>query len=408
MENNPGMASKRLAALFDADGFVETDALCAPEVATGYGLIGGSPAFAFAEGGAGMTKAAADKIKKLYKSAVKNGAPVIAVYDSKGGDIKEGRAVLAAYGEISVMCAELSGVVPQVSVVAGLCAGAAAVLCLMADFVITTEKAELFMTPPFLSKDSAAVSPSGAASVTEKDEAAALEKARSLIRALPPNNLELPGDGCFEENDAVVTGDLGGLPLARAIADKNSLIEIGEGFGSSVTAFGSISRRAVGFIAVSERISAADCAKIARFVSFCDAFSIPAVTLADSEGFELSSAADFVMGAAKLAQTYAAATIPKIAVVTGNAVGGAYIALSSASDFIMAYESAAVFPITPKAAAAFMGDGFDESATGALSAAKEGFIDKIVEPENVREAVLSALGALSGKRVSSPPRKHVV
>ncbi|MDR0197158.1 MAG: acetyl-CoA carboxylase [Oscillospiraceae bacterium] len=417
MENNSGKALERLVALFDEESFVEIGALSAAEVVTGYGLIDGAVVYAFSENGSGMTGAAADKIKKLYENAVKNGFPVIAVYDSKGGDVKDGRRLLAAYGNIAEMCARLSGVVPQSSVVAGLCAGAAAVVCCMADFVIMTEKAELFITPPFLSEDSAArggsseaASSSGTAAFVEKDEAAALEKARSLIKILPPNNLEISGNDYFEENDAVITDALNARDLADAIADKDSLIEVCEGFGDVFTALGSISWRAVGFVAAYGRLSADDCVKTARFVGFCDAFSIPVLTLTDSEGFKQSSEAEltgFMRDAAKLTQTYATAVIPKISLITGSAVGGAFVALSSMGDITLAYENAVIYPIMPNTAAVFMGKDFNEDEVGALCAAKEGFIDRVIKPENARTEILSALDVLSGKRVVPPPRKHV-
>lgn len=418
MENNDNKALSRLLALFDEESFIESDALVGG-VAAGYGLIDGAAVCAFAENSGGLDLASAKKIEKLYKNAVKNGCPVIAVYDSRGGDIKEGRRVLSAYAKIAAMSASLSGVVPQIAVVAGVCAGAAATLAGMADFLIMCEKAELFITPPFIANDdlpgagsAANAVKSGAASIIAKDAEEAVKKARDLMKILPQNNLELSGNDYFDENDAPVTAGLKAVDSAKNIADKNSLIEINAGFGKSAyVALGSVSWRTVGFVAVDGRMSADDSAKITRFVSFCDAFSIPVVNIVDSEGFELSSASElggFIRGAAKLTQAYAAATSPKISVVIGNAVGGVYIALVAASDFVYAYENAVIFPIPEKAASVFLGAEYDASAISAVSAAKEGFADRIIAPENVKDALLSALDLLSGKRVASPPRKHAV
>jgi len=411
--------NKTLYALFDEDSFTELDALAGGNVAAGYGMIDGAFAYAFTENSGGLDLRSAEKIEKLYRNAAKNGCPVIAVFDSKGGDIKDGRRVLTAYGKITASMAELSGVVPQIAVIAGVCAGTAAIFAGMADFVIMCEKAELFITPPFLSADETPCAgtaenavKSGVAAMTAKDVNGALIKARELIKILPQNNLELSGNDSYEENEAELTADLKGEGLLKALADKDSLTEINAGFGKSAyIALGSVSWRTVGFVSVSGRLGSGDCAKIARFVSFCDAFSIPVVNIIDSEGFEQSSAAElsgFVRGAAAVAQKYAAATTAKISVITGNAIGGAYVSLASASDFVFAYENAVIFPITEKAASVFLGETYDPAAINAASAAKEGFIDRIVEPEELKEAILSSLDLLSGKRAASPSRKHTV
>jgi len=419
LDNNDNKALSRLLALFDEESFVESDALVGGNVAAGYGLIDGAVVCAFAENSGGMDFLSAEKIVKLYKNAVKNGCPVIGIYDSKGGDIKDGRRVLSAYAKIAAMSANLSGAVPQIAVVTGVCAGAAATLAGMADFLIMCEKAELFITPPFIAEDApsgagsaANAVKSGTASILAKDADDAVKKARDLMKILPQNNLELSGNDNFEENDDPIAAGLKAADVARNISDKNSVVEINAGFGKSAyTALGSVSWRTVGFVAADGRIGADDAAKIARFVSFCDAFSIPVVNIIDSEGFELSSASElggFIKGAAKLTQTYAVATTPKISIVTGNAVGGVYIALAASSDFVFAYGNAVIFPIPEKASSVFLGAEYDASAIGAVAAAKEGFVDRIIEPEDVKEALLHALDLLSGKRVASPSRKHTV
>ena len=154
-------ARKRLNALFDADSFVELDGFSknggeSAGVVTGYGAVDGSPVFAFAQditaNSGAVGKAHAAKIKKLYDLAAKTGAPVVGIYDSNGALLKEGNDALNAYGEMMLWQNNLSGVVPQVSVIAGTCAGCAAMIALSADFVVMSEKAELFMTAPFTAK----------------------------------------------------------------------------------------------------------------------------------------------------------------------------------------------------------------------------------------------------------------
>ena len=276
---------------------------------------------------------------------------------------------LGAYGEIAKMSAALSGAVPQIAVVDGLCAGTAAMIACMADVVIMTEKSELFMTAPFTADDKTAgagtaenAAKSGVAAILAKDSDEAIAKAKQLLSVLPANNLETAGNDYYMENDAAVSADLKGIELISSVADKESVIELYKQFGTSaVTAIGSLNWRTAGFVATNNgaKLTADDSAKIARFVTLCDAYSIPVVTFVDSEGFEKSSAAELagsIRDSAKLAQAYASATTAKIAVVTGKAYGSAYVALASTaagSDFTFAWEGAVIAPTTPEAAVVF-------------------------------------------------------
>lgn len=253
MEGTECDARNRLVSLFDEDSFVELDKFVSSNVITGYGQINGAFVYAFAEdpkiGSGGMTGAAASKILKIYSMAVKNGSPVVAVYNSNGGDVQEGNSLLAAYGRIVSQITKLSGVVPQVSVVAGVCAGASAMLCCMSDIVIMTEDSELFITPPFVADDGKIAgagkaenaAKSGVASIIVKDMDEAVQKVKSLISILPQNNLELGGNDLFIKNEDEISPGLKGEDMAKAIADIYSLIEIGADFGdASYTALGSI------------------------------------------------------------------------------------------------------------------------------------------------------------------------
>ena len=153
-ENASSEARNTLISMFDEDSFTELSPYTGGSVVTGYGQIDGCPAYAFVQDvsvkSGAVCKAAAGKIVKLYSLAVKNGAPVIAVYDSKGGDISEGQELLTAYGDIANSCASISGVAPQIAIISGVCGGISASLACMADFVIMTENAELFLNPPFI------------------------------------------------------------------------------------------------------------------------------------------------------------------------------------------------------------------------------------------------------------------
>ncbi len=437
-------ARQRLISLFDEDSFVEIGRFVSPDgetggVVTGSGLVDGAPAYAFSQDisvkGGAVNKISAAKIRRIYDMAVKNGVPVVGIYDSKGGDLSEGAEMLKAYADIADASARLSGVVPQISLVAGLCAGTAAMTACMADFVVMTEDAEFFMTAPFVAADGSLegagtaknAAKSGTAAIVAKDEDAALAEVKKLLRVLPSNNLELSGNDFYAENDTEITEALSGAELVRALADQDSLTELYADFGSaSMTALGSLSWRTVGFVATDkngEKLTADDCAKIARFVSFCDAFSIPVATILNSEGFGGSMAAELsgsIRDAAKLAQIYASATTPKLTLITGKAYGLAYCAVAPASDFVIAYENAVISAVPPKTAVVFLRGGelngtneaqliseYEEKEASAFTVAGQGGVDRVIEPSGARDALLAAAEAMSGKRVAAPQRKHI-
>lgn len=419
-------ARKRLTALCDEGTFMELDKFLSADgtvgsVAAGFGTINGATVYAYAQDisvkGGAVDKCAALKIKKIYELAAKNGAPVVAFFDSKGGDINEGMEVLADYGEIIRASAAISGVVPQIAVINGVCAGAAAVIASMADVTIMTEKAELFLNAPFNTPDGKidgagkAVNAvkSGVADILAKDDAEAVAKAKKLVAILPANNISLAGNDDFTDNDAAVTASLKGADLAAALTDKGSVVELGAEFGSAAfTAFASINWATVAVVTTDKaaKLTAADCAKIARFVQLADVFSIPVITVVNTEGFEPSSGAELagsVRDAAKLAQVYASATTTKINLVAGKAFGAAYSVFDSA-DIAYAWENAAVAPLNPEAAKVFMGGEVD---TTPFCAAALGMIDGVIAVEDTKQAIASAIELCSGKRVASPARKHV-
>lgn len=437
-------ARQRLVSLFDEDSFIEIDKFVSPDgetagVITGYGLVDGAPVYAFSQDvtvkGGAMCKASAAKISKMYDLAIKNGAPVVGIYDSKGGNIAEGAATLKAYADIANASARLSGVVPQISVVAGICAGAAAMTACMADVVIMTEAAEFFMTAPFVAADGNTegagtaknAAKSGVAAIVVKDDNAAATEVKKLIRILPSNNLELSGNDFYAENEAEITDSLKGEDMVKAIADKDSLTELYADFGTaSYVALGSVSWRTVGFVSTAKtdaKLTAEDSAKIARFVSFCDAFSIPVITILDSEGFDGGVAAELAGGvrdSAKLAQVYASATTAKVTVIAGKAYGSAYCAFAPSSDMVIALESAVISAASPKAAVIFLRGNelnganeaqfiaeYEENEASPFTLAAQGNVDRIIEAYETRDAVLNAVEMLSSKRVDSPKRKHI-
>lgn len=417
-------ARKRLAAFFDEDGFTEFDKFLSADgelssVVAGCGSVEGTPVYAFAQDvsvkGGAVNKAAALKIKRVYELAAKNGSPVVGFFDSKGGDINEGMAVLSAYGDIMKASAKISGMVPQIAVVTGICAGCAAMIASMADIVIATEKSELFLTAPFNNADGKLegagsamnAAKAGVCQILAKDDEDASAKARKLIGVLPENNVSLACYPAALENNADISASMTGSEIVAAVAQPESVIELGEKFGSAAyTALGALDGLTVAFVATDKtaKLSSADCAKIARFVQFADLFSIPVVTVIDTEGFEGSSAAELggsVRDCARLAQVYAAATTAKVNLVKGKAFGAAFAAFDSA-DMTFAWEGAEIAPMNPEAGKVFMGE---ELVTSPFAAASLGMVDGVIDASDTRAVISETLNMCASKNVN-PLRKH--
>ena len=449
-------AKKRLTALFDPDTFVEMDAFAMTNdvscgVITGYGYVDGNPVYAFAQDnsvdGGAVGRVHAEKIKKVYEMASKTGAPVVAIYDSKGARLNEGFDALAGYGDMLALSNNLSGVVPQIAVVLGTCAGVSAMLACGADFVVMSEGAELFMTAPFVAKaNGEAAEGAGTAAFAEKcgvahlvckNDQDALAQTRTLLSLLPINNLSMVPQFEYEEDAAgadtllqYMAKEVCVCQAVKAIADASSVIVLQKEFGKGVfTALGTLAGSTVGFAGTKgEKLTADDSAKLARFVRTCDAFSIPVVTLVDTDGFVPSLKAELagsIRESAKLAHAYAEATCPKIALITGDAVGSAYIALAGKganADMVMAWPSAMISAMAPEAAVEILWheklagvdkagreqlvEEYKDTLASPLEAAKNGYIDQIFEPDQTRAYLIGALDMLSGKRVSKMPKKH--
>lgn len=429
-----------LTQLFDPDSFTELDGYTANDgVVIGYGYVEGCPVYAFAQTGpVGMLHA--KKLNKIYQMAQTNGCPVIGFYNSNGGYISEGYELLAAYGEMLHAANRLSGVVPQISVVTGTCAGSAAVLAASADFVIMTEAGEFFLTPPFTAAakgagapdagTAAAAAKSGAVHLTVADDQAAVEKAKQLLCLLPTNNLA-PAPIC-EFSDAAAAPASGDMAdIAASLADSGSILVLQEEYApAAYTALATLGGQTVGLIGAQGELNGDAAAKIARFVSFLDAFNLAAVTLVDTEGFLPSAAAEAagsVREAARLAHVYAEATCPKLTVLTGKAYGAAFITLAgknAGADMTFSWPDAVISALPPITAAEFLhhdqlagaenvaakrqelADTYAATEASPFTVAEGGYIDDIITPEETRGALIRALDLLSGKRVTNLPKKH--
>lgn len=443
-------ARERLTALFDPDTFVEVGTLVktgcdGSGVITGYGLVEGSPVYAFSQDStqkSGAVGAAqGSKIKKIYDLALKTGAPVVGIYDSNGAAVDEGLDAMAAYGEMLCWSNNLSGVVPQVSLVLGVCAGSAALIAASADFVVMSEKAELFLTTGDAesASDAKNAAASGVAHIVEKDDAQAITAARSLISLLPSNNLSAAPMCDFTAADgaeAALTAAAGNIDaadlseIAKQVVDANSLIELQPEFSGCQARVGlaTIAGSTVGIVCASNsgKICSNGSSKIARFVTICDSFQIPVVTIVNCEAFAPAPGHSFrggVREVAKLAHVYAEATTPKVAVVVGKAYGSAYIALAGRAanaDYTVAWPSATISALSPQTAIAFLGGDritaevsreqaeadYAANDASAFAAAAKGHIDDVIDPAQTRSVLISALDMLAGKRVSTLPKKH--
>ena len=412
-------------AFFDEGSFVECDAYLKSgsdeaEAVTGFGTVDGLPAYAFAQNAdvcsGAMSKAQALKITRLYSLALKTGAPVVGFYSSAGGRLEQKYELLAAYGDILASSAKLSGVVPRVSVVLGDCVGTSALIAACADYVIMSKDSRLSASTSADNGSAEDNVKSGTAQFVEDTAQAAIDKAKELLSYMPANNIEAAP--AYEPLPPYDAPD----KLPKYIADSGSLLCVGCGRGEDVcTAFGRVNGNTAGFVVTKGGMVSADGAdKIKKHVRFCDAFSLPIITIVDAEGFE--SLGD----AAALSAAYADATTAKISVIGGIAVGAAYIALAgtgSGADVVYALPDAVVSPIAPQAAAYVLEpsiadlpyadqaaaiDAYVKANLTADKAAADGYVDDIADREELRAKIIGALDMLSSKRVTALPKKHSV
>lgn len=447
-------AYKRITALFDEGSFNEIDAFAgvnsASGVVCGYGTVCGMPVYAFSQNkdvlGGAVGAAEANKIKKVYDFAVKTGAPVVGIYDSNGAKLAEEFDALGAYGDMLLWSNNISGVVPQVSVIAGTCAGTAAMVACGADVVVMSEKAELFMTAPSVLKASekwedeiataSACAQSGVVHLTAEDDMAAVAAAKDVISRLPMNNLsDVPAFEFSVNADAAAvlraaSEDIDSVDMTTVIssvADADSVVYLQAEYGDgAITALGTLEGSTVGFVGLTDSLFIDECTKASRFVRFCDAFAIPVVTFINSCGFEksiLSENGGILKYATMLSHAYAEATTVKVAVVAGRAYGALYVAAAGRSanaDMVLAWPNAVISALEPDAAVAILmndrlaaGENRDELVkeyctvnASPLKAAQSGKVDDIIDAGLTREKLAAALSVMSGKRVTKLPKKH--
>ena len=415
-------AYKTITEFFDADSFTEIDAFAKSgegfaEVVAGFGTVEGMPVYAFAQNsdicGGAMSKAQAAKLKKIYDLALKTGAPVVGFYDSVGGRLMQGNELLAGCGQVLNSAAAVSGAVPQISVVLGTCLGTNALNAASADFVIMSEKAQLSLDVTGENASAEYNAEHGIASVVAKDSAEAVAKAKELVLYLPSNNLNTAPES-FEEEPA------GCDCIVGSTVDGGSVYKLFDNYGKDAKVrLARLGGSVVGIVKTNGGVlSCPATTKIAKFVRFCDAFSLPILTFVDCKGFES------IKSAAKAASAYAEATTVKISVVYGQAVGSGYIALAGTganADMVYALPQAVISPVNVEAAAFILAadamnvpvaeqkavaEKFAAENLSAFNAAQNGYVDGIVEQQDLRKTLISALDMLAGKRVPTVAKKH--
>jgi acetyl-CoA carboxylase carboxyltransferase component len=436
-------------------------------VVTGHGTIDGRTVFVFSQDftvfGGSLGEVMAEKMCKVMDLAAQVGAPVIGINDSGGARIQEGVVSLGAYGDVFVRNVKCSGVIPQVSLIMGPCAGGAVYSPAMTDFIfMVKETSHMFITGPEVIKTVTGEevefeelggamshnSKSGVAHFASDDEDQCLEDTRYLFSFLPQNNLEtaprvLPTDDPMRmdpELDGIVPANPNKpydmREVVRGIVDDGEFFEVQEHFARNIViGFSRLNGRPVGVVGNQPSqlagvldISASE--KAARFVRFCDAFNIPLLTFMDVPGFLPGTSQEWggiIRHGAKLLYAFTEATVPKLTVITRKAYGGAYDVMNSKhmlADFVFAWPTAEVAVMGPEGAVniihrrdiqssptpdqrreKLIGD-YKARFANPYSAAERGYIDDVIIPHETRPKLIRALETLKTKRVETPKRKH--
>ena len=466
-------ARERIISMLDDNSFVEVGAIVtkrstdfnlqqsevpADGVITGFGVIAGNLVYVYSQDvsalGGSVGEMHAKKISNIYDLALKVGAPVIGLIDSSGLRLQEATDALNGFGELYRKSSIASGVIPQITAVFGNCGGGLAVLSSLSDFsFMEKEYSQLFVNSPNSLYgnhkdrcDTANAAFHAKAGTVDYigDEAEILDKIRNLITILPANNED---DASFDE----CSDDLNRLlPLMATelkdtknafidISDNHYFFEIKQDYAKEmVTGFIRLNGMTIGAVAnrtelvdkdgnVSEAfngtLTTAGCYKAESFVNFCDAFSIPVLTLTNVNGYQATVEEEqgIAIASAKLTYAFVNATVPKVNVIIGKAYGSAYLTMNSkhiGADMVYALPNAQIGMMNSELAAQIMYEGkdleslkektaeYEELQSSVHSAAKRGYVDSIIEPETIRKHLIYSFEMLFTKRESQPAKKH--
>lgn len=475
-------ARERLDLLLDPDSFVELDRFATHRstnfgmgertylgdgVVTGYGTIDGRQVFVFSQDftvfGGSLGEVFAEKIVKVMDLAMKMGAPIIGINDSGGARIQEGVVSLGGYAEIFYRNVMASGVVPQLSVIAGPCAGGAVYSPAMTDFIfMVRDISYMFITGPDVVKTVTGEevtfeelggaqthsTRSGVAHFIAANEQEVFDEVRALFAYLPSNNLEdppriEPDDDPDRESPelASIIPDSPSKPydmteIIRDVLDDGEFLEVQPLYARNiVVGLGRLNGYPVGIVANQPKhlagvLDIASSEKAARFVRFCDAFNIPLLTFVDVPGFLPGTGQEYggiIRNGAKLLYAFAEATVPKLTLITRKAYGGAYDVMSSKhirADINLAWPSAEIAVMGPEAAVKIihrreisgsenpegriqeLSREYSERFANPFTAAQRGYLDDVIEPQRTRPVLIRALEMARTKRASVPPKKH--
>ncbi|MBU3029276.1 acyl-CoA carboxylase subunit beta [Paracoccus marinaquae] len=471
-------ARERIDLLLDEGSFEEFDMFVAHRstdfgmeaerpygdgVVTGWGTINGRMVYVFSQDftvfGGSLSETHAQKICKIMDMAMQNGAPVIGLNDSGGARIQEGVASLAGYADVFQRNIMASGVIPQISVIMGPCAGGAVYSPAMTDFIfMVKDTSYMFVTGPDVVKTVTnevvtAEQLGGASTHTRKssvadgafeDDVEALSEIRRLFDFLPLNNRDKAPVRPFFDDPARIEDSLDTLvpdnpnqpynmkELIGKVADEGDFYEIQKDYaGNIITGFIRIEGQTVGVVANQPMVLAGcldidSSRKAARFVRFCDAFEIPILTFVDVPGFLPGTGQEYggvIKHGAKLLFAYGEATVPKVTVITRKAYGGAYDVMASKhlrGDFNYAWPTAEIAVMGAKGAVEILyrselGDtdkiatrtrDYEDRFANPFVAAEKGFIDEVIQPRSTRRRVARAFASLRGKKLSNPWKKH--
>jgi propionyl-CoA carboxylase beta chain len=475
-------ARERIDLLMDKGSFQEVDMMVRHQargfgiedttppgdaVVTGFGTIDGRQVFVFAEDftvfGGSLGVAVADKICKILDMAMDVGAPVIGLKDSGGARIQEGVAALDGYGRIFERNVRASGVIPQISVIMGPCAGGAVYSPAMTDFIFQVDgTSHMFITGPDVIKTvtgedvtmeelggaMAHASKSGVTHFVSQDGADAMESVRYLLSFLPQNNMEhapyfTPSDSRDRTDDGLdrIIPDSANHPydmeeVIQSVVDDGEFFEVQPHFAPNiVVGFARLDGHAIGIVAnqpsaLAGTLDILASEKAARFVRFCDAFNIPLVTFVDVPGFLPGVEQEhggIIRHGAKLLYAYCEATVPRITVITRKAYGGAYLVMNARgirADMVFAWPSAEIAVMGAQGAvnvihrrelasaedsdatrAALIAD-YESKFNNPYRAAELGLVDEVIEPRETRPRLIRTLDMFRTKRETLAPRKH--
>ena len=475
-ESGKFTARERIDIFLDKSTFVEIDKFVVHQcsnfgmektkiagdgIIAGYGKVEGRLVYVYAYDftvfGGSLSRTGANKIVKLQRMAIKMGAPIIALNDSGGARIQEGIGSLAGYGDIFFQNTISSGVIPQLSVILGPCAGGACYSPALTDFIfMVKEKSHMFVTGPDVVKTvthedvskeelggaQTHCAVSGVAHFMGNDEEDTLMMVRELLTFLPSNNMEdapiLPSRDDVSREDTRLNEIVPADPnkpydikeLVEAVVDENYFFEVMPLYAQNiVVGFARLGGKSVGIVANQPAylagvldIDASD--KAARFIRFCDCFNIPLITFEDVPGFLPGTTQEhhgIIRHGAKIVYAFVEATVPKITVITRKAYGGAYIVMSSkhtGSDAVFAYPSAEIAVMGAAGAVNILYRNADEETkakalaeyeekfSNPYRAAELGYVDEIILPQQTRAKIIQALDMTHTKSRSNPAKKH--